>query len=74
MHAIDHKQIEIALNREAELDYYVSDGRYWEDISHFDKDALIDLDGLWMRTIKDALPKDALPKDALPKDALPKTS
>lgn len=67
MHAIDHKQIEIALNREAELNYYVPDGRYWEKISQLDKAALIDLDGLWMRTIKDALPKDALPKDALPK-------
>ena len=67
MYAIDADQIEIALNREAELDYYVPSGRYWEDISQFDKDALIDLDSLWMRTIKDALPKDTLPTNALPK-------
>jgi hypothetical protein len=72
MHTIDQEQIEIALNREDELDYYVPDGRYWEDISQFDKDALIDLDRLWMRTIKDTLPKDTLPKDTLPKDTLPK--
>jgi hypothetical protein len=54
---IDEEQIAIALNREAELDYYVPNGRYWEDISQFDKDALIQLDALWMKTIKDASPK-----------------
>ena len=67
MHEIDQEHVAVALNREAELDYYVPDGRYWEDISQFDKDALIDLDGLWMRTIKDALPKDTLSKNELPK-------
>jgi hypothetical protein len=55
--AIDEEQITIALNREAELDYYVPHGRYWEDSHQFDKDALIQLDALWMKTIKDASPK-----------------
>ncbi|MBT6415647.1 hypothetical protein [Candidatus Puniceispirillum sp.] len=51
--AIDKRQIAIALNREAELDYYVPNGRYWENSNQFDKDALIQLDALWMKTIKD---------------------
>lgn len=54
---IDDEQIAIALHKETELDYYVPSGRYWEDISQFDKDALLQLDGLWMNTIKDAPPE-----------------
>ena len=50
---IDEAQIAIALNREAQLDYYVPSGRYWDDLSQFDKDALMQLDALWMNTIKD---------------------
>lgn len=51
-HAVDEAQIGIALNREAQLDYYLPSGRYWDDLSQFDKDALIQLDALWMSTIK----------------------
>ena len=50
---IDDDQITIALKREAELGYYVPSGRYWDDISQFDKNALIQLDALWMNTIRD---------------------
>ena len=50
---IDNHQINIALKREAELGYYVPNGRYWDDLTQFDKDALIQLDALWMNTIKD---------------------
>ena len=49
---LDEEQIAIALNREAELDYYVPNGRYWDDHRHFDKGALMQLDTLWMNTIQ----------------------
>jgi hypothetical protein len=37
-----------ALAREAELDYIVPSGRYWEDLTRFDTKALQDLDALWL--------------------------
>ena len=51
-HMVDESKIANALKREAQLDYYVPSGRYWEDPRHFDKDALMQLDALWMNTIK----------------------
>ena len=51
-HAVVEFQINIALKREAQLDYYVPNGRYWDDPRHFDKDALMQLDTLWMNTIQ----------------------
>lgn len=52
-HMIDEAQIAIALIRESQLGYHVPNGRYWDDPSQFDKDALMQLDALWMNTIKD---------------------
>jgi hypothetical protein len=37
-----------ALAREAELNYLVPSGRYWEDLALFDASTLRDLDALWL--------------------------
>jgi hypothetical protein len=34
--------------REAELDYFVPSGRYWDELNRFDAKALAELDSLWL--------------------------
>ena len=42
--------VEAALQREAELDYYVPSGKYWKEEDRFDVDAIDALDALWLRS------------------------
>lgn len=41
-----------ALTREAELDYHVPSGRYWEEAARFDVAAIDALDALWLRAAR----------------------
>jgi len=45
---LDSPAIDAALQTEAQLAYMVPSGRYWEVASDFDKQALCDLDDLWL--------------------------
>ena len=44
----DASAVGIAKAREAELDYVVPSGRYWQEADRFDATALADLDALWL--------------------------
>ena len=45
---LDRARATEALAQEAALGYYVASGRYWEDASRFDADAIDGLDALWL--------------------------
>jgi hypothetical protein len=46
--AYDTRLAAQAMAREADLNYVVPSGRYWENLAQFDPQALRDLDTLWM--------------------------
>lgn len=49
--AIDLSALE---KREAELDYVVPSGRYWDELERFDEGELARLDQLWLETYEDS--------------------
>ncbi|MDT8855614.1 hypothetical protein RNZ50_11430 [Paracoccaceae bacterium Fryx2] len=48
-----------ALQREAELGYFVPSGRYWEEAARFDAAELRALDALWLAAARPALARSA---------------
>ena len=51
-HMLDHTLIDQALAREAELDYIVPSGRYWEEAHRFDPAMIDALDSLWLQAAR----------------------
>jgi len=49
---VDHVLVERALQLEAQLDYYFPDGQYWNSDRSLDRDAIAELDDLWLRSVK----------------------
>ena len=49
---LDHTLIDQALAREAELDYIVPSGRYWEEAHRFDPAMIDALDSLWLQAAR----------------------
>jgi hypothetical protein len=47
-----------ALKAEAELDYMVPSGRYWEQSDRFDVDAIDRIDALWLATLTERVKAD----------------
>ncbi|MGB1625921.1 MAG: hypothetical protein ACPHCL_07200 [Candidatus Puniceispirillaceae bacterium] len=45
----DSAVIAEGLHREAELGYFIEDGRYWHHADKFDKQKLIELDHIWLK-------------------------
>ncbi|SFS00169.1 hypothetical protein [Yoonia litorea] len=49
---VDHTLMEAALQREAQLGYYVPSGKYWKEEARFATDVIDELDRLWLRTVR----------------------
>ena len=55
--AVD-QAVDAALKAEAELDYMVPSGRYWEQSDRFDVDAIDRIDALWLATLTERVKAD----------------
>ena len=49
---VDQAAMAAALEREAELGYYVPSGRYWLEADRFDVSAIHALDQMWLSTVQ----------------------
>ena len=49
---VDQAAMAVALEREAELGYYVPSGRYWLEADRFDVSAIHALDQMWLSTVQ----------------------